>query len=226
MNLTNLIPYPSMEGTGWSGGNYSTAHAYVGSRSIQLNGTASTAEVLTNTTNTIPLNPSHIYYARVYGWQDTKTNGAAVGFYWPIAEPNFNDNIAVGDAGKWNIYSAVNNRASFASGSYPFRIDWNNRNVAGTIYVDGCMLIDLTAAFGAGNEPTKEWLDEHLPYFEGTENFGFEVTTLPEITAATITPNPTNINSTTKISVQVTEEQVILAPYWWYSGQLYSGEVD
>lgn len=33
---------------------------------------------------------------------------------------------------------------------------------------DGFMLIDLTEAFGAGNEPTKAWCDEHIPFFTGT----------------------------------------------------------
>lgn len=164
ITLTNLIPSPSMEGNGWNG-TYSTEHSYVGTRSLKMSGASGSAETTCSATASIPLIPSHTYYARVYGYQDSKTNGAAVGFYWPIAEPNFNDNLPVGDAGKWNLYSAVNNRTSFSSGSYPFRLDWNNRGTAGTIYYDGCMLIDLTACFGAGNEPTKEWMDENIPFF-------------------------------------------------------------
>jgi hypothetical protein len=35
-------------------------------------------------------------------------------------------------------------------------------------YTDNLILIDLTAAFGAGNEPTKEWCDANIPYFEGS----------------------------------------------------------
>lgn len=225
MNLTNLIPYPSMEGTGWSGGSYSTNYAYVGSRSIRLSGTTSTPEVTVNTVRGISLNPSHTYYTRVYGYQTSKTTNATVGFYWPIAEPSFQENIAIGDAGKWNLYSAVNTRTSFTSGFYPFRIDWNNNNRAGTIYVDGCMLIDLTAAFGAGNEPTKAWIDEHVPYFEGTKSFEFQVVTIPQIIDASFSPNPVNMNTATKLTVQITEEIKILAPTWFYSGQLYSGEV-
>ena len=37
-----------------------------------------------------------------------------------------------------------------------------------TILADGVVLVDLTETFGAGNEPTKEWCDTHLNYFEGT----------------------------------------------------------
>ena len=29
------------------------------------------------------------------------------------------------------------------------------------------MVIDLTEAFGEGNEPTKEWCDTNIPYFDG-----------------------------------------------------------
>ena len=170
ITLTNLIPSPSMEGSGWSGGTYSTSYAYDGQYSMRLDGTASTPEVTANTTAAIALNPSHIYYARVYGYQTTKSAGT-VGFYWPIAEPNFQEGIPLGDAGKWNLYSGRNGRSSFSSGSYQLRLDFNNSNVAGTIYFDGCMLIDLTAAFGAGNEPTKEWLDTYIPYFAGTRSF-------------------------------------------------------
>ena len=155
--LTNLLPSGNFEGSGWSGATYSTAHAFAGTRSLQAVGQAGEAEATFNTTASIALTPAHKYYASIYGWQDTKTTGAAVGFYWPVAEPSFNDNLSVGEAGMWNRYSAAADRSQFASGSYPFRVDWNNRGVAGTIWLDGCMLIDLTAEFGSGSEPTKQW---------------------------------------------------------------------
>lgn len=173
ITLTNLIPSPSMEGSGWSGGTYSTSYAYDGQYSLRLDGTASTPEVTANTTAAIALNPSHIYYARVYGYQTTKSAGT-VGFYWPIAEPNFQEGIPLGDAGKWNLYSGRNGRSSFSSGSYQFRLDYNNSNAAGTMYFDGCMLLDLTEAYGAGNEPSQAWCDENIPYFEGNLIVDFE----------------------------------------------------
>lgn len=46
-----------------------------------------------------------------------------------------------------------------------------------------------------------------------------------EITSAAFAPNPVNINSTTKLSVEVTETVKILEPYYYYSGDLYAGEV-
>ncbi len=43
-------------------------------------------------------------------------------------------------------------------------------NVTGavTCYVDGLILVDLTKAFGEGNEPDISWCDIHLSYFDGT----------------------------------------------------------
>lgn len=55
----------------------------------------------------------------------------------------------------------------FSDGSYPCRFDYNNEdNVA--VWFTSCMLIDLTAAFGAGKEPSKEWLDKHIVAFSDT----------------------------------------------------------
>lgn len=41
-------------------------------------------------------------------------------------------------------------------------------NISKTVYRRNHMIIDLTAAFGPGNEPTKEWCDRCIPFFEGT----------------------------------------------------------
>ena len=225
ISLTNLIPSPSFEGSGWSGGSYSTARAMDGTRSLQINGSSGSPEALANTTANIQLNNQHLYYARVYGYQTTKTGGDATpGFYWPIAEPNFNDSIPLGPAGQWNLYSAVNNRKSFGNGGYQFRIDFNNKNQAGTIWYDCCMLIDLTAGFGAGNEPDKEWLDQNIPYFAGTTTLDIIIGKIVIIESASIVPNPANMNTQATLTVNVREETKVLAPEPWYANEIYSGE--
>lgn len=38
------------------------------------------------------------------------------------------------------------------------------------VYYDGIYVINLTDTFGRGNEPTREWLDQYIPYFETTAN--------------------------------------------------------
>ena len=36
-------------------------------------------------------------------------------------------------------------------------------------YIDNVMMVDLTNAFGSGNEPNKAWCDSNIPFFEGTK---------------------------------------------------------
>lgn len=220
--LTNLIPVPGMEGSGWTG-SYSTDHAMEGTRSLKLVGTASTPEVCANTTGSISLIPGHIYYARVYGWQDARTN-ATVGFYWPIAEPSFQEGIPIGPAGQWNLYSGRTNRASFAAGSYQLRLDFNNSGLPGTMYFDGAMLLDLTAAFGAGNEPSQAACDRSIPYFSGTKTWTHTMTA-PQITGAAISPLPASINKAVTLQVTVEDMLRLLEPSVWHAGEFYSGEV-
>ena len=73
-------------------------------------------------------------------------------------------------ANTWHRVSAVFDRASFSDGSYPCRFDYNNDGGANiTIWFTSCLLVDLTAAFGAGLEPSKEWLDKHITAFGRTD---------------------------------------------------------
>lgn len=48
---------------------------------------------------------------------------------------------------------------------------------------------------------------------------------LVEITGAAFTPNPADINQKTELVVTVTETVKLLEPYYYYSGDLYAGEV-
>ena len=35
-------------------------------------------------------------------------------------------------------------------------------------YADGVLVVDLTTTFGSVNEPSKEWCDKNIDYFDGT----------------------------------------------------------
>lgn len=48
---------------------------------------------------------------------------------------------------------------------------------------------------------------------------------VPDILSASLLPNPVDINFKFLISVVVTEKTVELEPYYYYSGDIYSGEV-
>lgn len=165
-NLVNLLTDPIFTNGRWSGGTYDSTHVKYGTRALKITATGTELERTIPTTDVFPLINTHIYYARWEGYQEVRTNCGG-SMYWPIAEPCFGGN-QLGPAGQWFIVSSRNTRQTFTDGSYGFRVDFDNNKQAGTIWVDGCMLIDLTAAFGAGNEPSKEWCDSNIPFFEGS----------------------------------------------------------
>lgn len=168
VELKNLITDPSFEKSNiWSGGSIDTAHAKYGTTSIKLTGTSSASEILVQNSVSIPINSTHKYYARYEVYHEGASGTA--GIYWPIAEPNFVEGVSLGTANTWNVVSAVNNRTSFSSyTTAPLRLDYNNNKATTSVWYDGLVLIDLTESFGSGNEPTKEWCDKNIPFFEGT----------------------------------------------------------
>lgn len=112
---------------------------------------------------------SHKYYVTFKIRFEAAVTGTC-DWYWPVAEPAAASGMAVNAAaGAWTRLSAVFDRASFADGSYNCRFDYNNNDGGNKVFwITSCMLIDLTAAFGAGLEPSKEWLDKHITAFSDT----------------------------------------------------------
>lgn len=166
--VTNLAVYGDME-SGW--GN-DTSHAKSGKKSLKLTGTTSTPEITNAMPGTIALDPSHVYYFRMstYTEDSALSNGAGVGMYWPIAEPgmDWQYRFKTADLGKWVTTSWTATRSSWSAGSYQMRVDFDNSNIAGSCWFDEVMIVDLTAGWGSGSEPTKEWCDSNLPFFMGT----------------------------------------------------------
>lgn len=109
---------------------------------------------------------SHKYYITFKVRFAAATQGTC-DWYWPVAEPCAAQNMAFNVAAEtWVRLSAVFERTSFNDGNYPCRFDYNNTDGKNTTFwFTSCMLIDLTAAFGAGLEPSKEWLDKHITTF-------------------------------------------------------------
>lgn len=112
---------------------------------------------------------SHKYYITFKVMYESVAN-CTFDWYWPVAEPAAAARLRVNAAADtWQRVSAVFDRTSFSDGSYPCRFDYNNDSGANiTIWFTSCMLLDLTAAFGAGKEPSKEWLDKHITAFSDT----------------------------------------------------------
>ncbi len=164
--LENLVPDSSFENRNWTYGQYSTAQKLYGSYSQYFpKGAGKSQQIAVSTTPIV----GHKYYGRHY----LKTNGEVTAvdcrFEW-FAGDGYGLNYVFG----WN------------QGNYP---DWTMESnivevsaVNGTDYVcrsfvvqgtndlwaDGLMIIDLTESFGAGNEPSKAWCDENIPYFDGS----------------------------------------------------------
>ena len=92
--------------------------------------------------------------ARFEIWSQDAADGFIVFFH--------KDNIT-----KWHKLSGIGS----ISGSTYTSNQWIVRNFivssgnSGGI-ADNLMIIDLTAAFGEGNEPSKEWCDQNIPYFQ------------------------------------------------------------
>ena len=113
---------------------------------------------------------SHKYYISFKVRFVSATQGTCE-WYWPVAEPCAAQNMAFNVAAEtWVRLSAVFERTSFSDGSYPCRFDYNNNNGKNTpFWFTSCMLIDLTAAFGVGLEPSKEWMDKHVTAFADSQ---------------------------------------------------------
>ena len=72
----------------------------------------------------------------------------------------------VGTGDRWVLDSGV------LSLDTPDEGEWSIRNFivngSAACYRKELMIVDLTDAFGEGNEPDKAWCDENIPYFTGT----------------------------------------------------------
>lgn len=109
--------------------------------------------------------------------------------YWPIAEPLVG--IAKVDKTKlnqWQRLSWHNVRSNWNDNqTAQFRFDFEGMASNTIAYIDDVMLIDLTAAFGAGNEPTQEWCDTNIEYFSGNKTIQYEAPNKYDLTVTTPT---------------------------------------
>ena len=109
--------------------------------------------------------------------------------YWPIAEPLVG--IAKVDKTKlnqWQRLSWHNVRSNWNDNqTAQFRFDFEGMASNTIAYIDDVMLIDLTAAFGAGNEPIQEWCDTNIKYFAGNTTIQYEAPNKYDLTVTTPT---------------------------------------
>ncbi len=120
---------------------------------------------------TFSLEENHVYYATeaVYILDNYSNHGqfdmVSSGGTDVTNKPEYG-NVYLGSLKikEWNKISF--HFQSSESYSYGFRLSYSLSGLK-TIYFDDIMFIDLTEVFGSGNEPTKEYLDKYLKYFDG-----------------------------------------------------------
>lgn len=163
-NLTNIIPNSSFEqNTDWSGISYDTTEAYQGVRASKLSGTTVTTTGQVST----PI-VGHKYYGRSYIKSQGNIQPADCRFEWFAGDGaglNFVFAWNQGDFPDWTMQSAVVSVDAVNGTSYIIRNFVVN--AVNPCWTDCLMIVDLTAAFGAGNEPDKAWCDANIPYFDG-----------------------------------------------------------
>ena len=172
--VTNLLTYPSFENEGWSAAancslSYSSAHVKYGNYSLRVQSTAGFATESYFVQN-VAVNQisGHIYYVRCEMYQESYVS-SGMQAYWPQAEPSMGTaSVTSSDINKWVICSFRIVRNSWGTGAQQFRFDVEGIRSPNAVYLDGAIVIDLTADFGSGNEPTQEWCDANIPFGIGT----------------------------------------------------------
>ena len=124
----------------------------------------------------VSLNSSHLYYFSIYLYQTSIVGSFAC--YWPIAEPPAVSNFTVSQINTWERHSAIFNRNSFSNGNYDVRFDFDDPTDGAALSFGNVALVDLTATFGAGFEPDKEWCDENLNFLDSSSTLASETATI------------------------------------------------
>ena len=172
IKLINLVQNGSFEDmsnwTTWLTSSTDSSQQKYGKHSLKLGGDTLNGDALASTAIEKPI-AGHKYYGREY----LKTNGelTAADCRFEIISTDIVPEEAhifgwnQGNYPDWTMISDVITIPYANADSYIVR----TFTVGGSVeaWVDGLMVIDLTATFGEGNEPSKEWCDTNIPFFEG-----------------------------------------------------------
>jgi hypothetical protein len=120
---------------------------------------------------------NHKYYSSVMLKSDGNTGGNdgrsefyggdGLGKNWVFQSTlNFNNS-------SWTKVSSLHSIDVINASNFMWRLFIVNPTA--NLFVDNLILVDLTAAFGLGKEPTKEWCDANIPYFENEYSIQVEI---------------------------------------------------
>nr|DAF40623.1 MAG TPA: Extracellular arabinanase, arabinanase, arabinotriose, Geobacillus stearothermophilus [Caudoviricetes sp.] len=177
IKLVNLCQDSSFENKSFT---FSTNYVY--NTDISLGGNVSLATKKATTSNVFNFPPSndyiitpvvenHIFYIACHSpnFASSVSLSYSIGSWYLSGDTNINYNI--NNAWYKNILKEKiwyrHSRIATISTSTTMKLSISiNMATSSIIYLDDIILIDLTESFGAGNEPTREWCDENIPYFE------------------------------------------------------------
>lgn len=162
----DIIYYSSANGTAYGWAQYpiyGDSH-YEKQNFVYLVGSENVPEMYTESKFKLPVMSNHKYYCSMMvliNFENAKT----VEIFFPYA-PTYSNVHEVIQPFKWTKVSGITQHAdNFMS---RWRFDMNNVGEASTVWFTEMICIDLTETFGAGNEPSREWCDANISFFEGT----------------------------------------------------------
>ena len=164
--IPNLVNYKLGDETGWSGGSVSTKYTRVDKASRLLSGLTGSPESTSSHASLAYMTNGHVYYAGLYSLQEEAVTSItqSLDIYIPVAEPSLlAGSVLPKTTYQWYKHSKISTYTQ-TTGLQMGRVDYNNQNVAGQVWYTDFWIVDLTAYFGSGNEPTKEWCDKYLEY--------------------------------------------------------------
>ena len=115
-------------------------------------------------------NIRNIFYTKILAKVPSDSYGFGFGIQelggYVFASPSikFNNNEYTTTSAIINPSSIVSKLENIYFGIYHKKKTVSIENV----YINNVIVIDLTATFGSGNEPDKDWCDKHINYFDGT----------------------------------------------------------
>lgn len=162
VTLINICPDPSFENQSWQDAD----NTLIYSENFSLDGTISRATKSSSKyTDQIFCNitfsgiNNHKFYVACHTLDTLKT--AELYYY---SDKSAHIDLAINQIYQsWYRHSGIFTMSYDSLTGFQFAL---LQPISKIMYIDGIMLIDLTSAFGAGNEPTREWCDENIPFFE------------------------------------------------------------
>lgn len=194
-----------------------------GNHALKLAATEDNQSIDFKCTEKIPLIRSHKYYMsfNVAQYGDASK---VVQVYWPDDSALPAGSATTPQTGKWYRATSILSVSYNSSGMYQVRFVVENAPSTQYAYFDQMMLVDLTEAFGAGNEPTVDWCNENIEYFDGKKSLSMWFTTALIIDAEVI-PTEVPVDGSIKIVAKVQSEKKIYEVESLYAGEIYAGEV-